>query len=130
MTKCITGLGVTTDGPHVGFWLASSSIRAAGSGCFWVQRLLTAWTFSFLAFIQGGSAYGLPDSAHVEMGDLHDFGEAIHTGGVSRVQLLLGNGTQGPHKLHNGLAVQLVTATPHKKCHSHAEMYCKCDKIC
>lgn len=71
----------------------------------------------------------MPDAAHVEMGDLDNLGKAIHTRGVSRVQLLLGNGTQGPHKLHDGLTVQLVTAPPHKNSHSHAKMNCKCDKM-
>lgn len=68
---------------------------------------------SFLAV--RGSACDLPDAAHVKMGDLHNFGESIHTRGVSRVQLLLGNGTQGPHKLHNSLTVQLVTASPQQE---------------
>ena len=54
----------------------------------------------------------LPDTAHVEVGNLHNLGEAIDPGGVCRVQLLLGNSTQGTHKLHNGLTVQLVTAAP------------------
>lgn len=52
----------------------------------------------------------LPDAAHVEMGDFHNLGEAIYSGGMCRIQLLLSNGAQGSHKLHNGLTVQLVAA--------------------
>lgn len=64
----------------------------------------------------------LPDAAHVEVGNLHNLGEAIHAGGMSRVKLLLGNCTQRPHKLHNGLTVQLVTAPPHSMLDQHADM--------
>lgn len=63
----------------------------------------------------------LPDAAHVEVGDLHNLGEAIDTGGMSGVQLLLSDGTQSPHKLHNGFTVKLVTAPPpqHVACHAY-----------
>lgn len=54
----------------------------------------------------------LPDAAHIEVGNLHNLGEAINTRCMRGVQLLLSNGTQGPHKLHNGFTVQLVTAPP------------------
>ena len=55
------------------------------------------------------AAKALPDAAHIEMSYLHNLGKAIDTRCMSRVQLLLGNGAQGLHKLHNGLTIQLVT---------------------
>ena len=46
----------------------------------------------------------MPDSAHVEVGDLNDFGEAKHARTVHRLELLLGNAAQRADKVHYGLA--------------------------
>ncbi len=62
-----------------------------------------------MTFRDAYTGQGSPDAAHVEMGNFHNLGEAIDPGSMCGVQLFLSDGAQGPHKLHNGLTVQLVT---------------------